>query len=105
MLKYDAWIPNLDAWVQKTSGPVVTPEQQMLSIFQICAATQLRCTGANTQWESISECVQSLSQRPYGSYDAAWGDNVVCRTIHLVLTQVRPDVCLPLPAFLRADIS
>ncbi|GAB1312614.1 hypothetical protein MFIFM68171_02824 [Madurella fahalii] len=91
VLNYDAWIPNLNAWVQKTSGPVVTPEQQMLSIFQICTVTQLRCTGANAQWGSISECVYSLSQRPYGSYDAAWGDNVVCRTIHLVLTQVRPD--------------
>ncbi|KAK0702343.1 hypothetical protein B0H67DRAFT_604626 [Lasiosphaeris hirsuta] len=92
VLKYDAWIPNLNAWVEATTAAAVTnPQFQAQSILQICAVTQMRCTGANTQWASIGECVSVLSQRPYGNYDAAWGDNVVCRSIHLVLTQVRPD--------------
>jgi hypothetical protein len=93
VLKYDAWIPNLNTWVETTeAAPVTSPTYQALSIQVLCAVTQMRCTGANTQWSSIGECVGTLSQKPYGNYDAAWGDNIVCRTIHLVLTQVRPDV-------------
>jgi hypothetical protein len=93
VLKYDAWIPNLNNWVESTEGlPISNPQFQAQSIQVICAVTQMRCTGPNTQWSSIGECVAALSAKPYGNYDAAWGDNVVCRTIHLVLTQVRPDV-------------
>ncbi|KAK4152410.1 hypothetical protein C8A00DRAFT_16286 [Chaetomidium leptoderma] len=96
VLKYDAWIPNLNSWVETTTGAYVAdPHFRAGSIQQICAATQMRCNGANTQWDSVEECVATLSKKTYGSYDEAWGDNVVCRTIHLVLTQVRPDVHCP----------
>lgn len=94
VVKYDAWIPNLNEWVQTTTSSIAQPPTQLESIQQVCATTQLTCTGANTQWESVEQCVSVLSQKAYGSYDEAWGDNVVCRTIHLVLTQVRPDVSL-----------
>lgn len=30
-----------------------------------------------------------------GNFDEAWGDNVVCRSIHLMLTVVRPEVHCP----------
>lgn len=93
VLRYDAWIPNLDDWVNTiTGGALHDPEYQQMSIEQVCAVTQLTCQGPNKQWESIGECVAALVQKPYGRYEGAWGDNVVCRTIHLVLTQVRPDV-------------
>ena len=93
MLRYDAWIPNLNAWVQHATGVAVgNPQAQAESIVQLCAITQLRCTGSNQQWASLEACVAGLSAKPYGNYDEAWGDNVVCRRIHLVLTQVRPAV-------------
>ncbi|KAK4163294.1 hypothetical protein QBC43DRAFT_66533 [Cladorrhinum sp. PSN259] len=96
VLKYDAWIPNLNSWLEATTGAHISDRNfQMYSIQEICAATQMRCTGGNTQWNSIGECVAVLSKKKYGSYDEAWGDNIVCRTIHLVLTQVRPDVHCP----------
>lgn len=96
VLKYDAWIPNLNSWVQSTSpAPLTDPQFQLQNIQQVCAVTQMRCTGANAQWDSIDQCVVTLLQRPYGNYDEAWGDNIVCRNIHLVLTQVRPDVHCP----------
>jgi len=96
VLKYDAWIPNFNGWLEATTGVSVSNAQdQMQTIQQICAVTQQRCTGSNTQWNSIDECVSTLSQKPYGNYDEAWGDNIVCRTIHLVLTQVRPEVHCP----------
>jgi hypothetical protein len=93
VLKYDAWIPNLNSWFEATTGAQVSdPAYRAGSIEQICGATQMRCHGANSQWDSIGECIHVLSKKRYGTYDEAWGDNIVCRSIHLVLTQVRPDV-------------
>lgn len=96
VLKYDAWIPNLNEFTAGTlPAPVSDVQYQAQSIQQICAVTQQRCQGPNQQWKNVEECVSTLSQRPYGTYDAAWGDNVVCRSIHVILTQVRPDVSFP----------
>lgn len=96
VLKYDAWIPNLNDWIVAGLGiQINNPSVAAQSIEQLCGATQQRCTGANAQWDSIDQCIETLSQLPYGNYDEAWGDNIVCRTIHIVLTQVRPDVHCP----------
>jgi hypothetical protein len=96
VLKYDAWIPNLNDWIVAGLGiSISNPQVDMQSIQQLCATTQQRCTGSNTQWSSIDECISTLSQKPYGNYDETWGDNIVCRTIHVVLTQVRPQVSSP----------
>lgn len=93
VLKYDAWIPNLNAWVEASMDiSISNPQYEMETIQELCTLTQQRCTGSNTQWTCIDECVSTLSQKPYGNYDEAWGDNIVCRTIHIVLTQVRPQV-------------
>ena len=93
VLKYDAWIPNLNVWIEASTGVSISnPQFDTQSIQQLCAVTQQRCTGSNTQWTCIEECVSTLSQKPYGNYDEAWGDNIVCRSIHIILTQVRPDV-------------
>jgi hypothetical protein len=93
VLKYDAWIPNLNDWVVAGLGiQISNPQVAAQSIEQLCGVTQQRCTGSNTQWTSIDECIETLSQKPYGNYDEAWGDNIACRIIHIVLTQVRPDV-------------
>jgi len=93
VLKYDTWIPNLNAWIEASTGiPISNPQLEAGTLQQLCAVTQQRCTGSNTQWTSVDQCVSTLSQKPFGNYDEAWGDNIVCRTIHLVLTQVRPQV-------------
>jgi hypothetical protein len=99
VLKYDAWIPNLNDWVTlATNSNLTDPTFQANSILGLCALTQLRCTGPNQQWPDLGACIDGLSALPYGDYDEAWGDNIVCRSIHIVLTQIRPDVSLPLPA-------
>ena len=116
VVKYDALIPNLNSWVVQTTGVPVfgPPEAQLAVIQQICAVTMDRCQGKNQQWDSMEQCVGDLSRRPFGNYDEAWGDNIVCRSIHLVLTQVRPDVStvvffpsrprLPLSSFMPRPI-
>ncbi|KAM7215293.1 hypothetical protein V8F06_009344 [Rhypophila decipiens] len=93
VLRYDAIIPNLNAWVILATGvPVFGPtEAQLASIQQICFITMSRCHGPNQQWDSMEQCVETLARKPYGNYDEAWGDNIACRSIHLVLTQTRPD--------------
>lgn len=95
VLQYDAFIPNLNPFVELTTGaPISNPTLREVTIAAVCQVTQLRCTGPNTQWESFQQCNQTLHTKDYGNYDEAWGDNIVCRTIHLVLTQVRPEVCI-----------
>ncbi len=99
VIKYDAWIPNLNDWVTAiTNVSFTNPYAQQGAIEQLCVETQLRCTGANQQWDSTPQCIGNLTAKPFGDYDEAWGDNIVCRSIHIVLTQVRPDVCASRPA-------
>lgn len=51
-----------------------------------------QCTGANKQWDSVDQCVTSLTQKPMGTFDNLWGDNVWCRALHVRLTPIRPEV-------------
>ena len=41
---------------------------------------------------SVNQCTEVLSTKPFGTYDEVWMDNVVCRTVHIILALVRPDV-------------
>jgi len=41
---------------------------------------------------SVAECVSTLAGKPFGEYDEVWADNIVCRTVHIILALVRPDV-------------
>jgi hypothetical protein len=94
---YDAWIPNLALWNTLSEGGAdfSNPFVQVATIHQLCPVIQERCVGANQQYSSVKECVATLWAKKFGTYDEVWGDNVVCRTIHTILTQVRPDVHCP----------
>ncbi|KAF2216223.1 hypothetical protein CERZMDRAFT_81373 [Cercospora zeae-maydis SCOH1-5] len=97
VLKYHAWIPNLQAWTNAASGvDFDSPLLQNVTVSQLlCPNIQKMCTGANQQYSSTADCVKQLSGKPFGSFDEAWGDNVVCRMIHVLLTKVRPEVHCP----------
>ncbi|KAI9684421.1 MAG: hypothetical protein M1829_002231 [Trizodia sp. TS-e1964] len=98
VLHYDAWITNLQPYIVDYSGgvdPTVVPQVQQAVIQQTCGATQQLCTGANQVYSSVEDCIAKLSAKPYGNYDEVWGDNVVCRTIHLRLAALRPQVHCP----------
>lgn len=45
----------------------------------------------NTDIDSTENCIDTLSNKPFGTYDEVWGDNVVCRTIHVLLAAIRPE--------------
>ncbi|KAF2206449.1 hypothetical protein CERZMDRAFT_29069, partial [Cercospora zeae-maydis SCOH1-5] len=94
--RYHAWIPNVEAWIQAGTGVDFTSLvfQKFVPIV-LCPGIQQRCTGPNQQYADVATCILELELKPFGSFDEVWGDNVACRLIHLILTQVRPDVHCP----------
>jgi hypothetical protein len=48
---------------------------------------------------SASQCITELSAKPFGDYDEVWGDNIVCRAVHVILSIVNPDVGPSHPSF------
>ena len=92
MLYYDAWLPTLQQYTDLLYGTKPNPTVDAAVIGQLCGNTQALCTGANQQYDSLQDCVGSLSKKPYGSWDEVWGDNVLCRTLHVLLAKLRPDV-------------
>ena len=91
--QYSAYLPNLSAWVRDSTGIDFStlPAAAVATNF-LCPTIQSQCQGANQQFDTVDTCIATLSQKPTGRYDEAWGDNLVCRTIHLVLTGARPAV-------------
>ena len=47
---------------------------------------------------SVLTCTLELETKPFGTFDEVWGDDVVCRLIHVILAQIRPDVCIAPPS-------
>lgn len=100
VINYDAWLPNLQAFASSAYGlghgyygfPAAV---QAPMISQLCQATQINCVGGNQQYANQSECESVLGAKDFGNQDEAWGDNIVCRMIHIVLTTYRPDVHCP----------
>ncbi|CAK4032316.1 Hypothetical predicted protein [Lecanosticta acicola] len=68
---------------------------QQAAVQGLCPVIQQRCTGSNQQYTSVQDCGQQLGAKPFGNFDEAWGDNIACRTIHLILTVVHPEVHCP----------
>jgi len=71
------------------------PAAETPTINEVCGGIQAVCTGNNTQYASVADCITFMHQIPYGSYDRGDQDNVVCRTIHLQLAQLVPAVHCP----------
>ena len=92
VIYYDAWIPNLKSYALLQFGVTPSPAVNAASIEQLCSRTQKLCTGTNAQYASTTACMETLSAKPYGDWDEVWGDNVVCRTLHIMLARLRPAV-------------
>ncbi|MCJ1243216.1 hypothetical protein MMC30_000413 [Trapelia coarctata] len=95
VIYYDAWIPNLKTYTRLQFGVASSPAVNAASIEQLCARAQTVCTGANQQYDSATSCIKTLSAKPFGDWDEVWGDNVVCRTLHILLARLRPAVHCP----------
>ncbi|KAJ7913371.1 hypothetical protein B0H13DRAFT_1873923 [Mycena leptocephala] len=93
VLKYEAWIPSLDRFASALQGSdFYSPASMHATIQSVCGLQGQTCVGNNTVYSGVVDCVQTLSAKPFGRLDEAWGDNVVCRTIHVLLTKFRPEI-------------
>ncbi|KAJ7132669.1 hypothetical protein C8R46DRAFT_923951, partial [Mycena filopes] len=99
VLKYEAWIPSVDRFVNALNGPdggdFYGPAGMNATIQQICGLQAQTCVGADTVYADTATCIQTLAAKPFGRFDETWGDNVVCRRIHVLLTKFRPAVHCP----------
>ncbi|KXS94387.1 hypothetical protein AC578_6589 [Pseudocercospora eumusae] len=96
VLKYHAWIPNLEKWTHVAIGQDFTNLlTQKVTSAVLCPTIQKMCSGNNKQYANTLDCIAKLERKPFGSFDEAWGDNIACRIIHLILTKVRPEVHCP----------
>ncbi|KAJ6566077.1 hypothetical protein B0H19DRAFT_941175 [Mycena capillaripes] len=96
VLKYEAWIASLDRFASAAfGGDPYSPPSMNSTIQSVCAQQAKTCVGNNTVYSSVNDCIETLEAKPFGRYDEAWGDNVVCRTIHVLLTKFRPEVHCP----------
>ncbi|KAM5528490.1 hypothetical protein FOXYSP1_18971 [Fusarium oxysporum f. sp. phaseoli] len=93
---YDAWIPNLQAFVERNFGePLSNPGAQAGFKQTICGLAMQRCVGPNVQWNSLEECLGFLETIPFGTFDYATSNTVACRQIHVILTLSRPNIHCP----------
>src|SRR5262245_5192777 len=97
---FDLSILNLGAAVNAR-----TNEEREASIQGLCAALTgviqnqpALCSGeyagANAK-QQFASCVQFMHSIPYGTWDRANSNTVVCRQLHTLLTPYRPDVHCP----------
>lgn len=102
IVAYDAWIPGLQNFVGKLMDPgsgifkggAWAPNETHIleTAAQICGTQAQFCTGGNQVYSSTEDCISTLLQKPFGIYSEAWGDNVACRRVHVLLTPLRPAV-------------
>ncbi|KAF7311159.1 Secreted protein [Mycena kentingensis (nom. inval.)] len=101
VLHYDAFIPNLDlmASISRGFGDNVdegvgfySAAGKQATIGAICGAQAQLCVDGNQVYADVDACVGVLTAKPYGRWDETWGDNVVCRGIHVILAAIRPEV-------------
>ncbi|MCJ1477014.1 hypothetical protein MMC13_005685 [Lambiella insularis] len=95
VLYYDAWLPNLNDYTTLLYGAAPYPQYEEAVIRNLCTEAQGLCTGSNTQYDDTDTCVSTLSAKPFGEWDELWGDNVVCRSLHILLARLRPVVHCP----------
>jgi hypothetical protein len=96
VLAYDAVLPQVGKWFGKAYGVDFSDRAtQIGAIDQLCQETMRECTGKNQQFESVEQCIVSHGQADFGVYDEIWGNNTVCRTIHVILAKLKPEIHCP----------
>ena len=77
----------------------IPPSQESVTIRYLCQGTQAVCRVSSSleQYSSLEECVTFLSppNTPFGDYDRADQNNVICRVVHLLLAQISPTLHCP----------
>ncbi|CAF1367624.1 unnamed protein product [Adineta ricciae] len=89
-----------EAVIQNVGLTLDFPIEQRTSIINnICQLVQVICPvgSSNHQYANLIDCLSFLneSQTPFGTFDRADQNNVVCRLNHIQLASISPDIhCL-----------
>jgi SnoaL-like domain len=94
VVSFDLAILNLGAAVNPTSDA-----EREGNIQGVCAVLTLGVAGlpptCPTEYTGFPDCVAFMHSIPYGTWDRANSNTVVCRQLHTLLTPYRPDVHCP----------
>ncbi|CAF0851463.1 unnamed protein product [Didymodactylos carnosus] len=72
------------------------PQTNVPLIGELCQAVQQICEGSNQQYSSLEDCINFMTnQIPFGTFDQGDQNSVVCRTIHIKLASISPDIHCP----------
>lgn len=95
---FDLALPGLQEWVETATlfpGGTENPAVQQGAIQYVCATQDSLCLGKNKVYDNVTECIDTLKSKKFGNYDNPWQDSVTCRTIHINLAGIRPDIHCP----------
>jgi hypothetical protein len=92
----DLVILNLGAAV----NPPDTPEAHSAIINELCGLlVDVTCSDPvydpDGHYTSIEDCVSFMNSIPFGTWDRANSNTVVCRQLHSLITYYRPDIHCP----------
>ena len=95
VISFDLTILNLGKAVNPTSVP-----EQEANIASVCGLLTQGVPGVlpatcPTTYASFAACSAFMHSIPYGTWDRANSNTVVCRQLHSLLTPFRPDVHCP----------
>jgi hypothetical protein len=94
VVSFDLAILNLGTAVNPTSEA-----EREANIQGVCAVLTLGVGGAAptcpAEYAGFADCMAFMHSIPYGTWDRANSNTVVCRQLHTLLTPYRPDVHCP----------
>jgi len=89
VISFDLAILNLGKAVDV---PAVAQPQVILQMCQALSGPSGTCA---TTYPNVAACVTFMSSIPFGSWNRANSNSVVCRQLHTILTPLRPDIHCP----------
>jgi len=95
ILQYDAVEVNQYSWSQFTSVSRDENINKGLMIQRICGAHTQFCNGTLARYKDYEECATFMNSLPLGNPDYSNQNNVLCRTIWSLVTNLRPQVHCP----------
>jgi hypothetical protein len=83
---------TIDAPPGTVDAPPGTPDAPMLSCAAYCTEVMANCTGANVQYDQMTDCVNSCATWMVGTVDDMSGGTLGCRTYHAGAASGNPNL-------------
>jgi len=92
----DNLVSSFDLVILNLGAAVDIPAfAQPQAIQQICQTISGPSGTCPTTYATVTDCVNFMNTIPFGSWNRANSNTVVCRQLHTILTPLRPDIHCP----------